>query len=417
MDPVYLGKGVVLDGGLGSSRPNDNQIVFGGTGSGKSYSIVLPTLAHMENSSFIATFAKRSVVDSAMAFFRKKGYRTILWNLANPGPGDAVPDPFDYMRDESDLDDLAKQIASSNPRLQHSGADPYWEESAEGLMSGCLRYVRETSVFPSMRKVIDFFYKIRLTEKGQKAIASTVDGDIERLAAKKPSSVAVRKLCAFTGLPYATGSCVRDTLDKNIQTVFPSAVQNAMKKDGYVDFRRLAAEKTALFILTSPSRPTQYAFANMMFGIAIRELTEFAESRPSGRLPLDVKLIFDDFSCGFPIRDYERTISTFRAAGISALMLCQSLSQLDATFGADKATVILDNVSSLVYMPGSMNKKTCAFISEMVNMPLDDVMFMPVGSVIIFRTGVKPTITRRYDTMSDPLCRELMSAEDSREIG
>lgn len=43
MDKVILAKNVVLDGGLGSRRPNDNQMIFGGTGTGKSMSIVLPT--------------------------------------------------------------------------------------------------------------------------------------------------------------------------------------------------------------------------------------------------------------------------------------------------------------------------------------------------------------------------------------
>lgn len=55
MDKVILAKDVVLDSGLGSSRPNDNQMIFGGTGSGKSMSIMLPTLYNIKNSSFIGT--------------------------------------------------------------------------------------------------------------------------------------------------------------------------------------------------------------------------------------------------------------------------------------------------------------------------------------------------------------------------
>ncbi len=45
------------------------------------------------------------------------------------------------------------------------------------------------------------------------------------------------------------------------------------------------------------------------------------------------------------LSDYElrKVLSTFRAAGISSMMLCQSLSQLDATYGQDNSTVILDN--------------------------------------------------------------------------
>lgn len=93
MDKVILAKNVVLDGGLGSSRPNDNQMIFGGTGTGKSMSIVLPTLCHMRESSLIGTFAKRSVVSNAVAFFKRLKYKTYVWNLANPGKGELIPDP------------------------------------------------------------------------------------------------------------------------------------------------------------------------------------------------------------------------------------------------------------------------------------------------------------------------------------
>ena len=84
MDKVILAKNIILDGELGYTRPNDNQMIFGGTGSGKSMSIVLPTLCHMKDSSLIGTFAKKSVVSNAVVYFQDLGYKTHVWNLANP---------------------------------------------------------------------------------------------------------------------------------------------------------------------------------------------------------------------------------------------------------------------------------------------------------------------------------------------
>ena len=91
------------------------------------------------------------------------------------------------------------------------------------------------------------------------------------------------------------------------------------------------------------------------------------------------------------------------------MMLCQSLSQLDATYGPDNSTVILDNCSSLVYLPGGMNKRTCSYISEMINLPLDEIMFMEMGRAVVFRSGKQPVIAARYDTPSDPLYQKLMA--------
>lgn len=142
---------------------------------------------------------------------------------------------------------------------------------------------------------------------------------------------------------------------------------------------------------------------------------EFAETREDNSLPRPVKLFFDDFSCGFPIINYEKSLSTFRAAGISSMMLCQSLSQLDATYGPDNSTVILDSCSTLVYLPGGMNKKTCSYVSELINLPLDEIMFMEMGNVVVFQSGKQPMIAPRYDTPADPLYQKFISSGEKKK--
>ena len=265
-----------------------------------------------------------------------------------------------------------------------------------------------------MKKVIDLFYKLKIEESG-KGITTSLDGDISWLERNAPDSIASRKLRSYAQLPYVTAACVRDDLEKAIQNMFPLSIQKTMSEDASISFESFATNKTAVFIITSPGKTALYGFANLIFSIAIRQMMEFAERRDDKRLPRDVKLFFDDFSCGFPIHNYEKTISTFRAAGISSLMLCQSLSQLDATYGQDNSTVIMDNCSCLVYFPGGMNKRTCSYVSEMINLPLDEIMFMEMGNVVVFQTGKKPLITQRYDTLADPLYYKFMGTEKNAE--
>lgn len=408
MDKVILGQGVVLDGGLGISRPNDNQIIIGGTGTGKSLSVLWPTLCHMRESSFIGTFAKCGEVDTAVQYFKNLGYRTVVWNLANIQKKDILPDPLSYFTSDDDIQQTVKQIVSANGEYRRSSHfDPYWIDSAEGLLTGLTYLVFMTEDEPSMKKVLDLFYSLKIEESG-KGIKTNLDETLEWLEKKAPHSVAARKLGAFCQLPYGTAGCVRDSLEKALQCMFPLSVQDAMCKDAYVDFGKFASRRSAIFIITSPVKTVQYSFANLMFGIAIRKLMEFADEQPEHCLPMPVRLIFDDFSCGFPVVDYEKSLSTFRSVGISSLMLCQSLSQLNATYGDDNATVILDNCSVMAYFPGGMNKKTCTFVSEMVNLPLEDVMFMEMGNVVIFQSGKKPKIVQRYQTLGDPVYQDFL---------
>lgn len=418
MDKVILAKNVVLEGGLGFQRPNDNQMVFGSSGSGKSMSVVLPTLCHMKNSSLIGTFAKKSVVSNAVSYFQDLGYKTYVWNLANPQRGDKIPDPLTYINSDDDVQELAKQIANGNTDYGRSTKfDPYWREASEALLTGLIYYVLMTEDCPSMKKVIDHFYNIRITESG-KGICTTIDSIVEWLQENAPDSVAKRKLSSFIQLPYSTASCIRDDMEKSIQNIFPVSIQKAMSVDAAVNFESFATDRTAIFILTSPVRTAQYGFANLLFSIAIRNLMEFAETQVNNRLPRDVKLVFDDFSCGFAIQNFEKSIATFRAAGISALMLCQSLSQLDATYGEDNATVILDNCASLVYLPGGMNQQTATYVAKMLDVPMSEVMFMPMGDVVVFQSGKQPIIAPRYETTKDPLYQKLMeSGKKAKEEG
>ena len=416
MDKVILAKNVILDGGLGSSRPNDNQMVIGGTGTGKSLSVLLPTQCHMKEDSFIGTFPKRSTVSSGVSFFKKLGYKTYVWNVASPRKGDYLPDPLSYVSSDDDVQELARQIANGNPEYQRSSKfDPYWRDASEALMSGLIYYVLMTEQKPSTKKVIDLFYQLKIKEDG-KGIVTTLDSKITWLEKKAPECVAVRKLRSFCQLPYVTAGCVRDDMEKAIQTIFPVSIQNAMSEEAYVNFEDFATYPTAIYIITSSVRTTSYGFSNLLFWVALRQLTEFAETQKNNRLPRNVKLFFDDFSCGFPIQNYDKAISTFRAAGISSMMLCQSLSQLDATYGPDKSTVILDNCSCVVYLPGGMNKKTCSYISEMIDLPLNDVMFMEMGKVIVFQSGKQPIIAERYETLDDPLYKKFMMSGKNTEV-
>lgn len=417
MDKVILAKNIILDGELGHTRPNDNQMIFGGTGSGKSMSIVLPTLCHMRDSSLIATFAKRSIVDKAVSYLRTKGYKSLVWDLGIPSKGNPVPDPLSYVSSDDDVQELAKQIANGNPEYQRATKfDPWWRDATESLLVFLIYYVLMTEEHPSMKRVVELFNKLEIKEDGR-GISTSLDSQYEWLKSKAPDSIAVAKFRSFAQLPYATAGCVLGDAEKAIQNMFPVSIQSAMSEDAYVDFKEFATNRTAIFIITSPVRTVQYAFSNLLFSLAIRHLMEFAETQKDNRLPRDVKLVFDDIGCGFAIQNYEKSISTFRSAGISSLMLCQSLSQLDATYGQENATVILDNCASLVYLPGGMNQQTAAYIAKMLDLPLNDVMFMPMGNVVVFQSGQQPVIAPRYETLKDPLYQKLMaSGEEKGEL-
>ena len=61
-----------------------------------------------------------------------------------------------------------------------------------------------------------------------------------------------------------------------------------------------------------------------------------------------------------------------------------------------------DTVHPYVYM-GGMDLMTCRNIADRVGQPLREVMYMPLGTVVIFERGRTPVTTQRLRILEDPL--------------
>ena len=103
---------------------------------------------------------------------------------------------------------------------------------------------------------------------------------------------------------------------------------------------------------------------------------------------------------------FEQYVSIFREKGLSVTAIIQSESQLGSLYGRDKATTIINNCDTIVFM-GSMDLETVRSISARANRPLEDVLYMPIGSEIIFRRGMKPIFTKRYDIFQNEMYQEV----------
>ena len=75
-------------------------------------------------------------------------------------------------------------------------------------------------------------------------------------------------------------------------------------------------------------------------------------------------------------------------------------------YGIDDAITIINNCDTYLYM-GGMDLKTGRSISERMNVPLEDVLYMPIGQMIVFRRGQRPIVTKRYDVLQDEMYQKI----------
>lgn len=408
-DKSILAEGVVFEDNKGITRPNDNIVGVGVSGGGKSLSLGYPNMLHLENSSVIATFAKKAEALKMADYFKTKDYNVLICNLDNPYEcGNVFFDPLQYIESFDDITDLSKKIVLSTMR---NTKDDYWNFKAislsDSLIEATIRMVDDSK----MVDVLNAFDELTGSESGTGVKESLTDL-FRSLREKDEHMGAVREFFSFYNLnrrTEKTGACIIDTLAAAYSTVFPNSIRKAMKDIETIDFKKMGTEKTALFIICSPVKISMHHFANIIYDTAIKVLVNYAQEFENGRLPINVKLFFDDFVATAP-QAFPQYISVFRSSGISAILLIQSESMLESLYGKADATTILNNCSSYVYFPGGNDIETCRHVSEKMDIPMQEVLSAPIGNVFVMSSGRKPVIKPRYDIFNDLRYREMMGS-------
>lgn len=404
-DKVILGENCVYSSDCEKTGLNNNILVCGSSGCGKTMSISEPRLLATSNSSLVATVTKRRIVNKYKSLFIERGYDVQDLDFVNPRRGDIGYDPLDYVSSYQDITYLAESVVKANPRKDKSNADPYWNEAATSLLSAEIAYTLMTKDNASFADVLKMHDSLNFEEDdGQ--IQTSYDKKFEFLAEKDPTCFAVSCWRSFRQLPIRTASCVFGTLNTTIDTIFSPDLRKMMSMSRKVNFCDLASKKTVLFVTTSPVNPSLNCFVNMFYGHVFKQLFEFAENQVTGTLPVPVHVLCDDFATGSRILNFPEYISIFREKKISVTLLLQSESQLESMYGSDQATTIINNCDTYLYM-GGMDLRTAQNVSLRLNVPLDEVLYMPIGQEILFRRGQRPIVTKRYDINKNPLYQQV----------
>ncbi|MBR3143454.1 MAG: type IV secretory system conjugative DNA transfer family protein, partial [Clostridiales bacterium] len=343
---------------------------------------------------------------------RKRGYKVLDLNFVHPREGNCGYDPLANIGSYSDIIFLARSIVMANPRKVQSNADPYWDDGATSLLAAEITYVLMTVEKPTLVDVLDFHNKLTFEEQNG-VITTNYDRIFDYLAENDPKCFAVTCWRSFKQLPIKTASCVFSALNTTIDTVFTAELREMFAMKYMVDFEKIASEKTVLFITTSPVNDSLNSFISIFHGDCFKNLFEFAEDQIDGKLPVPVDVLADDFATGCPVNMFDQYVSIFREKGLSVTVLIQSESQLSSIYGRDRATTIINNCDTIVFL-GSMDLETGRSVSIRANKPLDEVLYMPLGSEMIFRRGMKPIFTKRYNVFQNEMYQTLTAAYEKK---
>ncbi len=380
---------------------NNNVAVIGPSGCGKS--TVMGTLNALNaGGSLIISDPKGGLYRSLAAILRCMGYEVAKLDLTHMQCSMRY-DPLMYIRSSQDIRKMAHSIVFSQYKDGAAPRDPYWENAAESMLCAFIGLLFEegdrsrmtlTAVMDMLSRFVPY-EDLGEEELDGKPVYRCFAKHQRRMEEEGKESWACRMFRPFKSLSERTLSCVISTLT-SLLTPFDSEETAALFKDADFDFTRLGREKLAVFAVVSDSDRSNDILANMFYTQAMNELCDYADNCcENGRLPTSVTFILDDFATNCRIDKFDNIISNIRARNISAIILMQSLSQLDSSYGRGSIT-IMNNCDTVVFM-GANSTADAGYFAERANKPLHTMMEMPLHSSWVFRRSTKPRFTENID--------------------
>lgn len=396
---MVLAEGAYYDTDCYKTGLNNNVLVVGATGAGKTRGIVTPNLLQASGS-YIVSDPKGNLYKQYGHYLRRCGYVVKLLNFTDPANSIGY-NFFRYIRSQTDILKIAHMLLANRTTGDggkpkgNSGFDPFWDNMAEILLVSLMDYLWEYR--PANEQTIDSLLKLieaaHLSEYDP-SDKSPLDRIMDQIGKRDKNSLAYRNYQQFAVGAIRTKQSVLITLASHLGKYNVGDVKKMLAKDE-TKIEEIGKVKTAFFVQVSDNDRSLDDLANMFFTQAMNELCRVADTQYKDyRLPIDVRFILDDFATNCSIAEFPRMISSIRSRGISTMLMIQAESQLKARYG-DEGETIIGNCDTYVYL-GTNDINTSELVAKRCNMSLEKVMYMPLKTAIIFRRGSEPVMCKSF---------------------
>lgn len=383
---------------------NNNDLIIGPSGAGKTRGYVIPNLLQMSES-LIVTDTKGALYGQVGRILARHGFDVMCVNLADCLSSPYGYNPLDYVRYDEQRDKCSEQdimtIAAVLVPDELRGNDPFWDFAARMLLECLIGYVMEClptdeqnlcSVVKLFRAMGNDTYNRLMTELGELS----------------PDSFAVTRHELLMSMARADKmiASIRGILAEKLSVLSFDGARALLTNPRKIDFRALGRKKTAVFLEVSDTDRSMDRLAALFYSQALHVLSDEADHNPGHRLAVPVRLILDDFAAGAPIEDFDKITSVIRSREISVSIILQSITQLEALYGRARAATICNNCDQMLYL-GGQDVDTARLISIKANKSINTILQMPLSDAWLFVRGQQPQQVSKYRLDAHPLHREL----------
>ncbi|GFI68472.1 hypothetical protein IMSAG249_00289 [Lachnospiraceae bacterium] len=316
-------------------------------------------------------------------------------------------------------------------------ADPMWDNGAILCLSSFIAYLwlEAPPEEQNVGTMMEMFAACEVRDDDPD-FKNAVDMLFEELEEKNQNSFALRQWKSFKVAAGKTAKSILITIGANLSPFNMQAVRDLMSYDEmFLHTFGDANQKTILYVIISDTNKTFNFISAIMFTQAFNIWCDKADIDYGGELPTPIRCILDEFANIGKIPDFEILISTLRSRLISAMIFCQTKSQLKRIYKDDVET-IEGNCDTTVFL-GGKEKTTLKDMEECLGDETIDLFnnsenfgqsrssgqnfqklgrklksvfelnVMPRNKCIVQISGVPPFYSDKYDTSKHPRYKYL----------
>ena len=445
------------------TRLNNNVIIVGGAGTGKSRFVMKPNLLQ-ENASFVLTDPSAELLGTLGKEMKSQGYEVKVFNLVNMGFSNCY-NPFCYIRDDAGVGILVDTLITNTTPPEKSGGEPFWENSEKALLSANIFYLRDFADkkdqnFPMVLKMIQM---AQMDEspgaKGPSSVDDTnlgklftgkayiENGEFKEYTNKKESELRAQEIkksqawknyqtFSLGGVKTLKSILISAAVRLNPFNI--SEIANLTGSDN-IDLGSIGDKKTIIFVIIPQAYSTYNFIVSMMYSQLFDTLyykaehTKPTEDDPDAsflRLKYHVRFMMDEFANIGKIPEFPAKISTMRKYNISCTIVLQSLAQLKTMYKDDYETII-GNCDTNILL-GTQEQTTAEYYSKQLGfatirkrgesistgkksgggmnfgpqkrelMTMDEIRTMPPDRCLVFVKNVDPFYDKKFPLETHP---------------
>lgn len=341
---------------------NNNVLVIGGSGSGKTRFFVKPNLMQ-KHTSYVITDPKGSLIKETGKMLEDAGYKIKIFDLINMEKSDKY-NFFSYLRDEKDVLKLVNNLITNTNSPYSKTSGDFWEKAETALLQALFSYIlfetREED-----KHIGSVMELLRLAEvrEDNEDFKSPLDLLFEDLKEEDPNNFASKQYDLFKLGAGKTAKSILVSVGVRLSAFNVPAVSELLSEDT-LEMDTLGDEKTALFVILPDTDKTFNFISAIMYQQLFDTLFLKAENEYGGRLPFHVRFLLDEFANIGQIPSFETYIATMRSREVSVSVILQNVAQLKSLY-KDTWETITGNCDTLLFL-GGKEQSTLEYISKMI---------------------------------------------------